>query len=397
MINNKKNDKVLIIRSYRKAPFTVKFIRSVFNQKNINFEQFPPWPDNRIYFENIFNFNKLNNSETAWDDINRNLITNKKKIKDRIASGYYKYAIIIDDEGELFKFARNNISRKIMFFLVLFLRKLLGKYKPPHDEQFYRMSMPFTLQELKRHIPIIGIELRDRAYLSKGNIDLLNQSTLYFKRELPFDKFELYSRCRPKPWSEEREKILKILDKIYCIPLGIEDNNFEKLSKFRKSYQKKDIDICFVGAISNTLRMDGVNILKRLDKSTNYNIYVNDKLPFNEYCEIISNSKIVLSIAGSRWECFRHYEAVALGSIPLINKPYIDNHFWNSMPKNIYFENNFENFEEQIQFLLQDTERYQNIFEELEKKILGEMTNSKIINNMFATIEKCLSKRNYND
>lgn len=48
---------------------------------------------------------------------------------------------------------------------------------------------------------------------------------------------------------------------------------------------------------------------------------VEGKLPREEYWRRCAQAHIVWSPEGFGWDCFRHYEAAALGSVPLMQSP----------------------------------------------------------------------------
>jgi len=210
--------------------------------------------------------------------------------------------------------------------------------------------------------------------LSIRNRMILEHSFLYFKRELPFDRFYLYSNNRPSPWKKFKNSILPTLNKIHGIPLGIDEDKYYDLKRNRR-YQK-DIDLFVSGEVSNTLREKANNLIISSNKLKKWNIVLKKSVPFKEYCELTARSKVTLSIAGSRWECFRHYEAVALG---------FDAVGWHEMPEEIFFENTFNNFENRLEELLSNNELREDCFKILEEKIENCMFHSHIIKNIVET------------
>mgnify|MGYP003597527889 CR=1 FL=1 len=108
---------------------------------------------------------------------------------------------------------------------------------------------------------------------------------------------------------------------------------------------------------------------------------------------MIARSKITISIAGGGWDCFRHYEAVALGSVPLINKPTVDAVWWHAMPEAIFFENTFSNFIARIEQLLNDAQLRQMCLATLEQQIEKHALHSKIVEYIVNTSLEKLSRR----
>jgi hypothetical protein len=239
-------------------------------------------------------------------------------------------------------------------------------------------------------VPVISIDWTDSPFLTTNNQAILQESTLYFKRELPYDRLLLYYYDRPTPWSVRRKELLPVLENVRNIPLGIEDTKYTDL-KMRRRVAEKDIDIFFAGTITNTQRHKGLEILSDFALRTSWNVIIKESLPFDEYCEMIARSKITISIAGGGWDCFRHYEAVALGSLPVMNRPTIDAVWWHPMPEEIFFENNFANFTTRLEQLLADDRLRQTCFETLETRVEGHMLHSKIIEYIIKTSLEKLS------
>jgi hypothetical protein len=146
------------------------------------------------------------------------------------------------------------------------------------------------------------------------------------------------------------------------------------------------------GAITNTLRQEALERIKALAVHNDWNIVIEDHVPFETYCDLVSRSKVTLSIAGSRWECFRHYEAVALGSLPLMNVPTIDAHWWKDAPRDLFFQNHFDDFERRIEALLNDGELRQHCRNYLENMVENKLLLSRVVDFIFAISLQSLQK-----
>src|SRR5262249_17407790 len=84
---------------------------------------------------------------------------------------------------------------------------------------------------------------------------------------------------------------------------------------------EKDIDVFFAGAVNSEQRRVSIDRVRRLE-SEGYRIkIVEGHLPFAEDLSLISPSRLPLSAQGSGTTGFRHYEAMLVGSVPLINYP----------------------------------------------------------------------------
>ena len=92
--------------------------------------------------------------------------------------------------------------------------------------------------------------------------------------------------------------------------------------------EEKTADIFFAGDAesSSTVRAAGMLELAALrDRGVVVDI-PQSKLPLQEFFQRAACAWLVWSPEGLGWDCFRHYEALACGSVPVINQPTIERH-----------------------------------------------------------------------
>jgi hypothetical protein len=81
-------------------------------------------------------------------------------------------------------------------------------------------------------------------------------------------------------------------------------------------------DVFFVGGTSIKERQK-VKLLQELCIKRDIRFYrPAERLSFDEFTKTLCVSKIAWSPEGTSWQCWRHYEALYYGAIPLINKPH---------------------------------------------------------------------------
>lgn len=375
---------LLFLRSFGKAPFSANIARALTLFPRIEFSQYPSWPLDRQG-----KIEKLYDSVGAWKSLQFNLIEKADELTDMLSNRYFDLILIVDDDAQLFHYHGLSSFQKVKSWLSLVrifrFRGMTGTMA--HFK--YLRALPFSLAELNSFAPVIVVDLTDSPLLTPKDQRVLRDCSLYFKREVPFDRLFLYYQDRPAPWTTRRKELLPILEKVQNIPLGIEDAKYAALKQQRVTVQ--DIDVLFVGEITNTLRKTGMEHLQELASNSQWNIVITRGLPFDEYCRMIARSKITVSIAGGGWDCFRHYEAVALGSLPLMNKPTIDAVWWHPMPEEIFFENTFVNFRSRIEQLLTNDSLRTSGFEQLEQQVEHRMLHSKIIEYIIKTSLEKLS------
>lgn len=364
--------RILLLRSFNKAPFSANIARALTDCKQVEFMQYPPWPQDRLG-----RVEKLYRSDEAWKALGENTIETSREFLERLDRGDFDLALLVDYEGQLFEYSGLSKLQKAKR-RVRMLQHMFGpKAATVRAHAEYARALPLSLAELNSRVPVVAIDWSDTSFLTAPNQKLLLESSLYFKRELPFDRLFLFYHDRPAPWTVRRKELLPSLDTVHGIPLGIEDKKYRELKTLRVTEQ--NIDVLFVGEVTNTLRKTGVECLRELAATRGWNIVITQGLSFDEYCRMMARSKITISIAGGGWDCFRHYEAPALGSLPLMNRPTIDAFWWHSMPEELFFENTFVNFSARIERLLADGALRQRCFQALETQIEQHMLHSKIV------------------
>jgi hypothetical protein len=189
----------------------------------------------------------------------------------------------------------------------------------------------FGPQMLRRPVPppIAVIDSEDLPLINRNNFFLLDRCKVYFKRELPADHWRLFMKTGhpqlPTPRYRSIAKHQRRIDKIRPFSLG--------LPMFRENLLPatplpKTADVFFAGIAtgSSTVRARGFAELMALRQS-GLTLDIPDRvLPTEEFYERCARAWLVWSPEGLGWDCFRHYEALACGSVPVINRQNIVRH-----------------------------------------------------------------------
>lgn len=245
-------------------------------------------------------------------------------------------------------------------------------------------GLPFTIKELNDKVPVAVIDLDDWMCLSEANQVSFKYCSFYFKRELPYNRFFLYYQNRPTPWKYWRDRLASQFYKVSNVSLGIEDRRYDDLKS--KRVQSQDIDVFFCGETTSSPRGDALKKLLKMSEEGQWKIVIDRGLSFEEYCHKMARSKITISISGGGWDCFRHYEAVALGSLPVMDTPLVDVIWWRKQPAELFFSNDFSDFEEKIIHLLENVKLRKNCFNVLERDVENHMLHSKMVNHVVSTV-----------
>lgn len=175
--------------------------------------------------------------------------------------------------------------------------------------------------------PVAILDLEDIPLINHNNFFLLKQSDVYFKRELPVDRWRLFMktghRDLPTARFRRQQPYADWIKKIRPISIGLPLSNMNFLPK---ASMGKTVDVFFSGRVeqSSSIRTCGMEELLALKKS-GLAVDIPDRpLPPAEYYQRCARAHITWSPEGYGWDCFRHYEAPACWSVPVINYPTIE-------------------------------------------------------------------------
>ena len=331
MLTHKKDISVLFLRSFSQPVIAAYIAMGLDAAEGINFKQYPH-PLRSTKWEKLDN---IYQADYARSILQKNVLS-REDATDKIVSGYFDLILLCDSSGELFRFNQLSIWGKIRNFLgqlkKIFKESPVDIYK---SVQYMRGS-PLSIKQINTITPVSVIDLGDWTCLTKASQNILKDISFYFKRELPYNRYQLYIPERPEPWSYWKYNMIHQVKKVYNVPLGIEDNKYYGLKKIR--YKYKDIDIFYCCNNSSTFRIKAEECLKRMSYDKKWNIVIDKHLPFEEYCQKMARSKIAVSVSGGGWDCYRHYESVALGSLPIIDRPEVDMIWWQPFADNIFLK-----------------------------------------------------------
>ena len=209
----------------------------------------------------------------------------------------------------------------------LFMRALFDRRAWQGYPRFGPAIAPHLLR-LPMRAPLAVIDTEDVPYITRADLHLLARCRFYFKRELPPDRWRLFTRTAharlPTPRFRHRSRLRPLLDKLRPISLGLPTS----WTGGPQTAMEKTADIFFAGNVEGTsaIRKAGMAELLAL-RERGIRIDIPDRrLPQQEFYRRCAQAWITWSPEGLGWDCFRHYEALGCGSVPLINHPTIERH-----------------------------------------------------------------------
>lgn len=133
-------------------------------------------------------------------------------------------------------------------------------------------------------------------------------------------------------WFGQSNREAVTFKKFTVIPLGImrDEHIFEQRKNYNQLFKqlrnKEKTDLLYMNFTVHEGRFDG--------RGEVYNLFINQPFctakkpkPFYEYIHETANFKFVLSPTGDMQDCYRHWEALLVGSIPIVTPTNLDTAF----------------------------------------------------------------------
>jgi len=176
--------------------------------------------------------------------------------------------------------------------------------------------------------PLVVVDQDDFPLINRANLFLLRRCKLYFKRELPVDRWRVFLKTAhtnlPSYRFRKKASWTALVEKLRPISLGLPLGH---QATFPQALEKTS-DIFFAGRVtaSSWVRRTGIAELEALAAAGVRVDIPQGALDRDEFYARCAAAWLTWSPEGYGWDCFRHYEALACGSVPVINLPSIERH-----------------------------------------------------------------------
>lgn len=202
----------------------------------------------------------------------------------------------------------------------------VNSFGSPFWRHFPRVVMGWGLEGLARYaargsrVRLAVIDLTDESTIHPRDRALFWRSDLYFKRELADNLWHTLESVLPRgavagaclapPLGPS------LTGRLRPISLGID----EAAIRPPRPAAQKTHDIFYSGSTSQVpSRMALSSVLENLRERGWRVATPRERLEPDRYREMAANSRLCLSPCGVGWDCYRHYEIVALGSVPVFD------------------------------------------------------------------------------
>lgn len=172
----------------------------------------------------------------------------------------------------------------------------------------YRASYSKRLTKLIRGLTSFFLKGQSAAFVER-----FSQMTVHRHMFQFFDHSILFKTIAHREYPERKE--LKVVPTNYWINIDCYP------TKEIIPFELRSCDVFYVGQMVFDQRRIAPELERMaLDSGIKFE-WLRQRLTFEEYIDRIATCKIAWSPEGSNWQCWRHYESLYYGAIPLINRP----------------------------------------------------------------------------
>jgi len=238
-------------------------------------------------------------------------------LRKRLEAGYYDLVVYHLTAKIEAPWHRNQGTGRMMFDV---LTASLFKFHKISWHYFHRALCAVT-------VPLVVIDTQDVPRITQTESHWLDRCRYWFMRELPPNHLNLFlnmnRRCGDVTNISRQHSIIRNLDKLESFGLGFNPPGIVDFPPIDP--QDKIHDIFYAGANhTTTVRQRGYEELRAL-QSTGLRVFLpTERLSKTDFFRACAQSWLVWSPEGQGWDCYRHYEALMNGSVPLINLPTIE-------------------------------------------------------------------------
>jgi hypothetical protein len=240
-------------------------------------------------------------------------------------------------------------------------------------------------------VPLIVIDDQDSPRLTKTESWWLDRCRFWFMRELPPNHLNLFlfmdRRCGDVINVRRQERLSRNFAKIRPFGLGFDPAEIER-DLASGPAPEKIYDVFYAGKNhTSTVREQGMEELRALQAGGLRVCIPETRLSRPDFYRACVQSWLVWSPEGQGWDCFRHYEALLAGSVPLINYPTIES----LQPLRdgehcLYYGPERGGLTRAIQAALQDRERLRTISERGRAYALEHHTHRAYVRHVFEVL-----------
>jgi hypothetical protein len=175
-------------------------------------------------------------------------------------------------------------------------------------------------------VPLIAVDLNDSFLIGRHNVFLMDKADLFFKRELPVDRWHMLSGFAHTGLPSRRKRWVQRLAKVE--PLALPTPILDVSDLWAGDFPEKTADVFFCGNVDENswVRRAGIEELRGLRQRGIRVDIPEPPIPPDEFARRLSRAWLAWSPAGFGWECNRTAEAAQCLTVPLLTHATIVRH-----------------------------------------------------------------------
>jgi hypothetical protein len=198
-----------------------------------------------------------------------------------------------------------------------------GKALPLHAGL---LALGWSLETLARRAAcgsrakLAVIDQTDHLTIHQRDRELARRCHLYFKRELAENHWCTLETLLPRGANlgaaRADPKMKALRAKLRPFALGIDESQI--LEPLRSA--DKETDLFYAGTPDQLPARERMPELLAAAKRKGWRVFAPERrIPLADFREAVRTSRYCLSPGGVGWDCYRHYEVIAFGSVPIMN------------------------------------------------------------------------------
>jgi len=101
------------------------------------------------------------------------------------------------------------------------------------------------------------------------------------------------------------------------LPIFLDSHRYEPFF----NAHHKTVDLFWGARVTSPLRVQLYHLLDQMKKEGYHIDLVSDPIPFEDYLRRMAQARLVVAPSGTGWHCYRPYEALLVGTVPLLDTP----------------------------------------------------------------------------
>lgn len=273
--------------------------------------------------------------------------------------------------------------------------RLSRRFKYSLSSNKHKMGGTLVLDWLRQGIklpPVAVIDDIDDPFIHPVDFGLLLNSIIYFKRELPFNRF----LCFRLKLGLSNQELLYMAKKLRPIWTGYDRESIAIHTNIDcfTPFAERDIDIVFLGStFASYTRQMILPILDKLESKYKIVSPKSGRRNKKEFYETLKRSKITVSLDGRGWDAPKHYELPLCGGLLFLIRPTIELAVNFKDKENcVFIDNRLSDFESLAAYYLSNAEAGEAIARRGYELAKNELSNIQLANYILKTVSEAIQE-----